>query len=272
MRDRKEREQSQIICRQGDVAETRAERDSLAEGEQGRVQLIRRQALRRFPLSSGAEATAREQDLWYEIFARLTSELLTLRRQENPATLDEASWETIAFACLSPMANALLQEAKAEERAALAREAREGEARLAQREAEKRRLKPLQEVWLWVNQGRRPATVLAVVGRQALLEYVMPRGSTALRLVQVDDPEAMIRSVSYRQVPLAFLRVLVERGVAWIGEPQVGHPVGPPAAFLLRRAHGELPPEGMTPLPWREVERSAEPEPRQARGGDDVSG
>lgn len=228
------REQSQIVGCQRGAAETQADQNSLAE-KQGRVQLIRQQALRRFPPSSGAESTAREQNLWGAIFARLTSELLTLRRLEDPATFDEASWETIAFACLSPMASALLMEAEAEEQAALACEAREREAWLVQREVEKRRLKPKQEVWIWVNQGRRPAKVLAVVGQQALLEYVMPRGSTALRLVDADDPEALIRSVSYRQVPLAFLRVLAENQVEWIGEPQAGHPIGSPAACLQKR-------------------------------------
>jgi hypothetical protein len=176
-----------------------------------------------------------EQELWCEIFATLTTELLALRRQEDPTTLDEESWATIAFGCLSPMASTLLKEAEVKEQAMLAKEAKEIEARLAQRDAEQRRLKPQQEVWIEVNQGRRLAKVLAIVGQKALLEYVMPKGSTALRLVRADDPEALIRSVSYHQVPLLFLRVLAETRVEWIGEPQAGRPIGSPATCLQKR-------------------------------------
>lgn len=109
--------------------------------------LIRQQALQHFPVSQG-EPSAHEQELWCEIFATLTTELLALRRKVDPATLDEESWATIAFGCLSPTDSALLKKAEAEEQAILTREAKEIEARLAKREAEKRRLKPKQEVWI----------------------------------------------------------------------------------------------------------------------------
>lgn len=70
----------------------------------------------------------------------------------------------------------------------------------------------------FVNQGHRDAVVLAVIGDQALLEYTMPKGTTALRIVTAGADE--YRQVSYRDVPLKWLLAIDAAGQDWEGRPQ----------------------------------------------------
>ena len=85
---------------------------------------------------------------------------------------------------------------------------------------ERKRLKEVgQRFTLWANQGERTASVLAFLGEEALIEYSMPRGTSALRIVNRDEP-AGGRNMSYFQVPVKWLREMVETGVEWIGCPQ----------------------------------------------------
>lgn len=76
------------------------------------------------------------------------------------------------------------------------------------------------------NQGRREATVLAVIDDEILIEYTMPKGTTALSIttheaVEKDRPE--YKAVSYRSVPTRWLKAIVEAGVEWTGYDQRNH-------------------------------------------------
>jgi len=95
---------------------------------------------------------------------------------------------------------------------------------------------------LWVNQGWREAAVLAILDKEALLEYQMPNGSTSLRIVpKCSDLNGTIetatckawRSVSYWRVPRKWLRELAETGEPWIGTPQQSVLFVPDPAVLL---------------------------------------
>lgn len=72
---------------------------------------------------------------------------------------------------------------------------------------------------LEVNQGHRDAKVLAVIGHQALVEYAMPGGSTALRLLS-DVPGKPDRSMSYWSIPLKWLLAIDAAGQDWEAQPQ----------------------------------------------------
>jgi len=72
-----------------------------------------------------------------------------------------------------------------------------------------------------VNQGQRPATVLAVVGDEALIEYEMPAGSTAMWVIKADrKPAHKIRNVSYKECPKRFVDAMHEAGLDWEHSPQ----------------------------------------------------
>lgn len=72
------------------------------------------------------------------------------------------------------------------------------------------------------NQGWREATVLAFRavegGMERLVEYSMPKGTTAL---VIQGPKGD-RNVSYRKVPKAFLKYMKEHDVTWEGQSQSG--------------------------------------------------
>lgn len=71
-----------------------------------------------------------------------------------------------------------------------------------------------------VNQGDREATVLAAIGNKRLLEYEMPNGTSALRIVDITDFTKIV-PVSYRTLSLRWLKAIVECGTGrWIGNPQ----------------------------------------------------
>lgn len=95
---------------------------------------------------------------------------------------------------------------------------------------------------IWVNQGWRQATVLAILDDEALIEYEMPNGSTSLRIVPLkSDLNGAIemathrawRNVSYWRVPLKWLRRMVETNDMWIGSPQQADGVWVPAPAEL---------------------------------------
>jgi hypothetical protein len=97
---------------------------------------------------------------------------------------------------------------------------------------------------LLVNQGWRPAWVLARLGDEALIEYVMPNGTSALRIVSAagalaEDWVALrhweYRSISYHALPRKWLRELVHTGERWEGLPQQTRMPGTPANELRRR-------------------------------------
>jgi hypothetical protein len=72
-----------------------------------------------------------------------------------------------------------------------------------------------------VNQGTRPASIIAVLDDEALLEYEMPRGTTALWIIprnRMDAPR--LRNVSYKACPKKWLRAIEESGIPWTGNGQ----------------------------------------------------
>lgn len=70
----------------------------------------------------------------------------------------------------------------------------------------------------WINQGYRPCTVLAVLDNQALVEYQMPKGTSALFLVTMDNSNT--RGISYFSLPERWVKAILEAGSDWIGRPQ----------------------------------------------------
>jgi hypothetical protein len=94
---------------------------------------------------------------------------------------------------------------------------------------------PGEGITLTINQGDRDGVVLAAIGTERLLEYEMPRGTTALRVYDVVTERE--RSVAYRSLALKWLRVLVETGVQWIGNPQHGRRVLSPEGVLREREY-----------------------------------
>lgn len=82
--------------------------------------------------------------------------------------------------------------------------------------AAKNKMRPRSTFQIWVNQGYRDAFTLAVIGDEALIEYVMPRGSQALRIVDAFTWEGC-KTVSYRAVPRKWLQAMEEEGTQWVG-------------------------------------------------------
>jgi hypothetical protein len=103
---------------------------------------------------------------------------------------------------------------------------------------------------LLVNQGWRPAWVLAELDGEALIEYEMPNGTSALRIATAgalaEDWVNLMpweyRSVSYHALPRKWLRVLARYDEPWVGDPQQTRRPGTPADELRRR-FGEEPPD-----------------------------
>ncbi len=88
----------------------------------------------------------------------------------------------------------------------------------------------------WINQEDRLCTVLLNTGDRVLAEYIMPAGSTALRLYRKGKS---CRSISYRTVPSSMLQILVDEGVQWMAQPQHtwnAQVFNTPATLLASRA------------------------------------
>ena len=86
---------------------------------------------------------------------------------------------------------------------------------------------------LHINQGWREATVLGVIEAEdrAIIEYIMPNGSSALWIVRRTlpaDPHAATipwhawekRNISYFGLPKKWLAAICEGSADWWGEPQ----------------------------------------------------
>lgn len=95
-------------------------------------------------------------------------------------------------------------------------------------------LVPGAELSLWRNQGWRDARCLAVTryrgprGRDdrsadvALVEYVMPNGTSALNLIPADRPDVtrVGRQLPYKRLGRAWLEQIIAAGLTWVGRPQ----------------------------------------------------
>lgn len=80
---------------------------------------------------------------------------------------------------------------------------------------------PRDQLVVDVNQGKREAYVLAVIGDEALIEYEMPGGTTALWVIHAGRPHPRrIRNVSYKSCTKKWLKAIEEAGTIWEGQGQ----------------------------------------------------
>lgn len=105
-------------------------------------------------------------------------------------------------------------------------------------------MKPGDTTTVFVNQGARPATCLATIGIQALIEYTMPAGKTALQVIDIRTEEPTPgRSVSYFSLPTKWLRAIVRAGMDWDGNPQQTgsrRPASPEAMLAARKGQAAV--------------------------------
>lgn len=79
------------------------------------------------------------------------------------------------------------------------------------------------EVEVYSNQAERDGTVLAVVGRDVLIEYSMPAGTTAMLLFTVKNRKLTNRrNVAYASCPQKWIRAIAAQGMYWQGLGQRG--------------------------------------------------
>lgn len=143
------------------------------------------------------------------------AELAYVMEAYNIARVEEmrgTHWRSVKILGHSTGTNRIeaLMKAHEEKLAAAAREK-------AAREA--RKVKVGQRSHVEVNQGLRPAVILAVIGDEALLEYTMPRGSTSLWVVDAYT-WGHKKNVSYKTLPLKWLKAMIEEGQDWTNLPQ----------------------------------------------------
>ena len=104
-------------------------------------------------------------------------------------------------------------------------------------------VKPGTLFYLYINQGEREATVLAVRGTVALAEYQMPNGTTSLVFLKLPQDETMEPervNISYRFLPTVWLEDLAAAGTHWVGRPQQASALpGSPAELLAARKAGK---------------------------------
>jgi hypothetical protein len=84
-------------------------------------------------------------------------------------------------------------------------------------------LEPDDSIMVWANQAKREAFILAVIDDEAIMEYEMPAGTSALRIMQFigDQDTGGYRTASYKNVPKRWLNAIREAGTTgWIGEGQ----------------------------------------------------
>lgn len=149
-------------------------------------------------------------DLWNDSYRELASRYKSDKQRIEGkeyipfSALTKEDWDKITHANLAAVAEKLLTEVEKQEKA---------NARLrVQYRGQRFRV--------YCNQGMRDAEVLAIAGKKALLEYQMPKGTTALRIVSAENINGKHRNCSYNSVPLAFLRDMIEHGTEWEGNPQ----------------------------------------------------
>jgi hypothetical protein len=72
-----------------------------------------------------------------------------------------------------------------------------------------------------VNQGDRDAYVVAVVGTEAMIEYEMPGGTSALWVINAGRPHpCKIRGYSYKSLPRKWRQAIEEAGVELVANGQ----------------------------------------------------
>jgi hypothetical protein len=86
-------------------------------------------------------------------------------------------------------------------------------------------LLPEESVEIYVNQNTREGYVLAVVKDEALIEYEMPNGTTALRIVPRDNPDAYpYKRANYLTLSAKWIKAMSNQGtlIHMIANPQRG--------------------------------------------------
>ncbi len=152
------------------------------------------------------------QDIYRAAFMEELAYVMETRGVARVEAMKRAHWRSVQILGHSTGIRRIeaLMKAEAEKAAAAARE----------REArETKKAKVGQHSHVEVNQGLRPAVILAVLGDEALLEYSMPRGSTALWIVDAYT-WGLVKQVSYKRVLLKWLRAMIEEGTDWVNLPQ----------------------------------------------------
>ena len=96
---------------------------------------------------------------------------------------------------------------------------------------------------VYANQGYRDAWVLVEsFENKSLVEYVMPNGTTALRITPSGDyMSPFYKSVAYRSLPKKWLRELVISDELWEGCPQQANDYVPSPRELWIEKYGEFP-------------------------------
>jgi len=152
------------------------------------------------------------QDIYRAAFMEELAYVMETRGVARVEAMKRAHWRSVQILGHGTGMRRIeaLMKAEAEKAAAAARE----------REArEAKKVKVGQHSHVEVNQGLRPAVILAMLGDEALLEYSMPRGSTALWIVDAYT-WGLVKRVSYKHVPLKWLRAMIEEGTDWVNLPQ----------------------------------------------------
>ena len=80
-------------------------------------------------------------------------------------------------------------------------------------------------VTVWRNQADREAVVLAVIGDQVLVEYEMPKGTSAMLLFNSIEGEFFDcgRSISYKTCPQKWVNAINAADMEWMGNSQTGY-------------------------------------------------
>lgn len=76
-----------------------------------------------------------------------------------------------------------------------------------------------QNIKVYANQGYRDAVVLAILSNEALIEYEMPKGTTALRVIDCVT-EGTLAQYSYATVPIRWIAEMFQTETEWTGNPQ----------------------------------------------------
>lgn len=88
------------------------------------------------------------------------------------------------------------------------------------------RYEPDDQVEVTRNQGKREAIVLAVIDNEVLIEYTMPKGTTALNITTheaIEYDTGDYKTVSYKAISTKWLKAIVENGLEWVGYDQRNH-------------------------------------------------
>lgn len=77
------------------------------------------------------------------------------------------------------------------------------------------------DVDVFINQGEREGIVLAILGDECIVEYLMPKsGTSSLYIASCDEVEVARKSVAYHKLTRAWRTAIAQQGELWEGTPQ----------------------------------------------------